>query len=314
MGRFSSPGVNAPTARAEGSAYMPELPEVETVRLGLAPVFTSSAIARVELRRGDLRFPFPPRFAERLKGRRAEALRRRAKYLVAELDGGEALVMHLGMSGSFRIEKDAAAHTPGAFHIVRSGARAHDHVVFHFANGARVIYNDPRRFGFMLLEPEATLATHPYFAALGIEPLSGDMNAAALAKAFARRKAPIKAALLDQRIVAGLGNIYACETLHRARISPLRPAGALLTKSGGPTAALVRLAAAIKEVLREAVAAGGSSLRDHRRADGTLGYFQHSFRVYDREGAACPTPGCKGQISRIVQSGRSTFFCAGCQK
>jgi formamidopyrimidine-DNA glycosylase len=293
---------------------MPELPEVETVRLGLEPVFTSSAIASVELRRGDLRFPFPPRFAARLKGRRARSLYRRAKYMIAKLDSGEALVMHLGMSGSFRIEGEKSSHAPGAFHVKRSGAGAHDHVVFHFANGARVIYNDPRRFGFMLLEPQATLATHPLFAGLGIEPLSRDLHAAALAKAFTRRKAPVKAALLDQRIVAGLGNIYACEALHRARISPLRAAGSLVAKSGKSTDALVRLAAAIKEVLCEAVAAGGSTLRDHRQADGTLGYFQHSFRVYDREGAACPTPRCKGQIARIVQSGRSTFFCPTCQK
>ena len=293
---------------------MPELPEVETVRLGLKPVFTASAIERVELRRGNLRFPFPRDFASRLKGRRPLELYRRAKYLIAELDDGQALVMHLGMSGSFRIEEGDATETPGAFHSKRESARAHDHVVFHFAGGARVIYNDPRRFGFMLLEPRDQLISHPLFAKLGIEPLSRDMNAKALAAAFDARKTPVKSVLVDQRAIAGLGNIYACEALHRARISPRRAAGALVTKAGKPSAALERLTAAIKEVLRDAVAAGGSTLRDHRQTDGSLGYFQHSFRVYDREGAACPTPGCRGEISRIVQSGRSTFFCTRCQK
>lgn len=293
---------------------MPELPEVETVRLGLKPVFTASAIERVELRRGNLRFPFPRDFAARLKGRRPLELYRRAKYLIAELDDGQALVMHLGMSGSFRIEEGDATEAPGAFHSKRKSARAHDHVVFHFASGARVIYNDPRRFGFMLLEPRETLASHRLFAGLGVEPLSRDMNAKALAVAFDARKAPVKSVLVDQRIIAGLGNIYACEALHRARISPLRAAGDLVTKAGEPSVALERLTAAIKEVLRDAVAAGGSTLRDHRQTDGSLGYFQHSFRVYDREGAACPTPGCRGEISRIVQAGRSTFFCSKCQK
>ncbi len=196
---------------------MPELPEVETVRLGLKPVFTASAIERVELRRGNLRFPFPRDFAARLKGRRPLELYRRAKYLIAELDDGQALVMHLGMSGSFRIEEGDATETPGAFHSKRESARAHDHVVFHFARGARVIYNDPRRFGFMLLEPRDQLTSHPLFAKLGIEPLSRDMNAKALAAAFDARKAPVKSVLVDQRIIAGLGNIYACEALHRAQ-------------------------------------------------------------------------------------------------
>jgi formamidopyrimidine-DNA glycosylase len=293
---------------------MPELPEVETVRLGLEPVFTGSAIERVDLRRGNLRFPFPRNFAARLKGRRALALRRRAKYLIAELDDGEALVMHLGMSGSFRIEAKEKAHAPGAFRVEPGNARAHDHVVFHFANGARVIYNDPRRFGFMLLEPQAALASHPLFADLGVEPLSRDLNAKMLAKAFFGRKAPVKSILVDQRVVAGLGNIYACEALHRAKISPLRAAGSLVSKPDEPSAALKSLAASIKEVLRDAVAAGGSTLRDHRQTDGSLGDFQHSFRVYDREGAPCPTPGCNGRISRVVQAGRSTFFCPKCQK
>lgn len=289
---------------------MPELPEVETVRRGLAPVFTGATIERVELRRADLRFPFPDGFAARLAGRRVLSLGRRAKYLVADLDDGQALVMHLGMSGSFRID-DAPL---GRFHHTCLVNRAHDHVVFHFGNGARVIYNDPRRFGFMLLVPRAELSLHPLFARLGVEPLGPDMSAERLAAALAGRKTPLKTALLDQKTIAGLGNIYVCEALHRAGLSPLRAAGELVTAKGKPKRALVELTEAIREVLREAIDAGGSSLRDHRQTDGSLGYFQHSFRVYDREDAPCPTPGCRGQIARIGQAGRSTFFCRACQK
>jgi len=289
---------------------MPELPEVETVRRGLAPALVGARILRVEQRRGDLRFPFPPDFARRLTGRRILALRRRAKYLIADLDGDEALVMHLGMSGSFRIDEEATGH----FHHPRDKSPAHDHVVFHFDNGKRVAYNDPRRFGFMLLVPAAELEAHKLFRGIGVEPLSEDLDAAFLARAFRSRKAPVKALLLDQRLIAGLGNIYVCEALHRARISPLVAAGALVTPAGKSGAALVRLPKAIKDVLADALAAGGSSLRDHRRTDGSLGYFQHNFRVYDREGAACPTSGCKGAVARVVQSGRSTFYCPRCQK
>ncbi len=288
---------------------MPELPEVETVRRGLAPVFEGAALARVEVRRADLRFPFPQQFAERLAGRRVLRLGRRAKYLVAQLDDGAALVMHLGMSGSFRIDGGPAV---GEFHHPRGAASPHDHVVFHFQNGARVTYNDPRRFGSMSLEPADALGR--LFAGLGVEPLGEEFTPARLAKAFAGRKAPLKAALLDQRNVAGLGNIYVCEALHRARLSPLRAAGSLVTKAGAPRKELARLVAAVQEVLAEAIAAGGSSISDHRRADGSLGYFQHSFRVYDREGAACVTPGCRGTIARIAQSGRSTFYCGACQR
>lgn len=289
---------------------MPELPEVETVRRGLASALTGAIIARVELRRGDLRFPFPKDFEKRLAGRRIERLRRRAKYLVADLDDGAALVMHLGMSGSFRLEDQM----PGAFHGPRDKSVAHDHVVFHLAGGARVTYNDPRRFGFMLLIPANELAAHKLFCGLGVEPLSDELNAGLLARAFAGRTAPVKAALLDQRLIAGLGNIYVCEALHRAHVSPLRAAGTLVTAAGKPGKSLARLPQAIKDVLAEALEAGGSSLRDHRQTDGSLGYFQHRFRVYDREGAACPTPGCKGTIARRVQSGRSTFYCPACQK
>jgi len=289
---------------------MPELPEVETVRRGLAPALVGARIVRVETRRGDLRFPFPPDFSARLTGRRILGLRRRAKYLLADLDGGETLVMHLGMSGSFRVDGDI----PGAFHRPRDKSAAHDHVVFHMENGARVTYNDPRRFGFMLIESTPELDAHRLFRDLGVEPLSAALDAAFLARAFRGRAAPVKALLLDQRLIAGLGNIYVCEALHRCGISPLRAGGKLVIAAGKPTAALTRLPAAIKTVLEEALAAGGSSLRDHRQADGSLGYFQHSFRVYDREGAACPAPGCKGTIARATQSGRSTFYCPQCQK
>jgi formamidopyrimidine-DNA glycosylase len=289
---------------------MPELPEVETVRRGLAPALLGARIMRVEQRRPDLRFPFPPDFAARLAGRRILDLRRRAKYLLADLDRGETLVMHLGMSGSFRIDGDVQ----GFFHHPRDKSAAHDHVVLHMENGARVTYNDPRRFGFMLLLPTAGLDAHKLFKGLGAEPLGEALDAAFLARAFRDRVAPVKALLLDQRLIAGLGNIYVCEALNRCGISPLRAAGKLVTAAGKPSAALARLPAAIKDVLEEALAAGGSSLRDHRQADGSLGYFQHSFRVYDREGAACVTPGCKGAVARVVQAGRSSFYCPQCQK
>ncbi len=271
---------------------------------------TGQNFIAVEQRRADLRFPFPPNFADRLKGRRIDALSRRAKYLLADLDDGGVLIMHLGMSGSFRIESLA----PGLFHHDRSKDPAHDHVVFQMSGGARITYNDPRRFGFMLIEPRATLAEHKFFRDIGVEPLGNELDGALLVRLFDKKKAPLKAALLDQRLVAGLGNIYVCEALHRARLSPRRAAGTLARKNGSPAPGAVRLASAIHEVLEAALAAGGSSLRDHRQADGSLGYFQHSFQVYDREGEACQTPGCNGRIQRISQAGRSTFFCAGCQK
>ena len=287
---------------------MPELPEVETVRAGLAPAFANARFARVETRRPDLRFPLPENFAARLEGARVLALRRRAKYLLADLDSGETLIMHLGMSGSFRVEQGGEAATPGEFHYERGKPGAHDHVIFEFERGARVVYNDPRRFGFMDLAATPTLAACKHFAGMGIEPLDGGLDGAALRRLFDGKAAPLKAALLDQKLIAGLGNIYVCEALHRAGLSPKRAAGAV-TK-----ARAARLAQAIQEVLREAVEAGGSSLRDHRQTNGDLGYFQHAFRVYDREGAACPTPGCAGTVLRVAQAGRSTFFCARCQK
>jgi formamidopyrimidine-DNA glycosylase len=292
---------------------MPELPEVETVMRGLAPALVGRRIERVEKRRANLRFPFPERFVARLEGAQVMALRRRAKYILADLDSGETLILHLGMSGSFRVE-DAHEDTPGAFVHKRSKLVAHDHVLFDLSDGGRVTYNDPRRFGFMLLAPTKDLALHPLFAGAGIEPLSDAFDAAALARLLAGKMAPLKAALLDQRLIAGLGNIYVCEALHRAALSPLRGAGSIVKANGAPKAGAIRLAAAIPVILQEAIRAGGSTLRDHQGADGALGYFQHSFAVYGKEGAACPRPRCKGTIARIVQSGRSTFYCPTCQK
>jgi formamidopyrimidine-DNA glycosylase len=293
---------------------MPELPEVETVRRGLAPAMAGARFAKVEQRRPDLRFALPERFAERLTGRRVEALGRRAKYLLADLQDGEVLVMHLGMSGSFHIDMRAGSGRPGKFHRPRSSAPVHDHVVFDMSSGARITYNDPRRFGFMLIVPRAELDAHPLFAGMGVEPLGNELDGALIARLFAGKSAPLKAALLDQRLIAGLGNIYVCEALHRAALSPRRAAGTLARRNGGPTDRAQRLAEVIPQVLNAAIEAGGSSLRDHRQTDGTLGYFQHRFRVYDREGEPCPTPGCSGTIRRIVQSGRSTFFCTVCQR
>ncbi len=290
---------------------MPELPEVETVRRGLAPAMEGAVIAAVEARRPNLRFPFPKDFAARLQGRRVAALSRRAKYLLADLDGGEVLVMHLGMSGSFRVENEETATTPGSFYHERGTAGAHDHVVFHLdgpMGHVCMTYNDPRRFGYMDLIARAALDTHPLFGSLGMEPLGNELDGAAIRRLFAGKAAPLKTALLDQRLIAGLGNIYVCEALWQARLSPLRAAGSLT----GAKAAL--LSGAIRDVLTRAIEAGGSTLRDHRLADGSLGYFQHSFMVYDREGEPCARPGCRGVTSRIVQSGRSTFFCPSCQK
>lgn len=293
---------------------MPELPEVETVRRGLEPALVGATITAVDQRRPDLRFPFPEDFAKRLTGRRIETLQRRAKYLQARLDDGMVLVMHLGMSGSFRIEAAEGTAVPGEFYHGRVAGGVHNHVVFTLSNGARIVYNDPRRFGFMLLIAQDALATHPLFAGLGVEPLGDDLDGAMLARLFRERSTPLKAALLDQRLIAGLGNIYVCEALYRAGLSPRRAAGTLAKRDGTPTARAIKLAAVIREVLLEAVAAGGSSLRDHRQADGTLGYFQHRFRVYDRAGDPCPNVQCSGVVQRLMQNGRSTFFCSVCQR
>jgi formamidopyrimidine-DNA glycosylase len=296
---------------------MPELPEVETVRRGLSPVLEGALIERVEQRRPDLRFPLPRRFAARLRGRRVTALRRRAKYLLAELDDGNVLLMHLGMSGSFRIEAEGKARSRPiageALYYGRPKDEAHDHVVFHLKGGLRIVYNDPRRFGFMLLVSPRDLEKHPLLKGLGLEPTGNALSAEALAPRFKDRAAPLKAALSDQKVIAGLGNIYVCEALWRAELSPRRAAGTLVRADGKPTARLVRLVEAVRAVIADAIEAGGSSLRDYVKADGELGLFQHRFAVYDREGEACPRDD-GGTIRRIVQSGRSTFYCPVCQR
>jgi formamidopyrimidine-DNA glycosylase len=286
---------------------MPELPEVETVRQGLKPALDGATLVRVEARRPDLRFPLPDGFVQRLTGAKVLDLMRRAKYLLAPLDRGDTLIMHLGMTGRFEVEGADKQVRPGVFHYAPPADPKHAHVVFETDRGCRITYSDPRRFGFMDLIPTDKLAEHPFFAKMGPEPLGPDFNTDVLAKVFKDRKQGPKTLLLDQRVVAGLGNIYVCEALHRAHISPLKPAG------GIKKARLPALVEAIKAVLAEAVEAGGSTLRDYAGAGGELGYFQHRFRVYDREGEACPTPGCKGTIERIVQAGRSTFFCPVCQ-
>ncbi len=297
---------------------MPELPEVETVRRGLQPVMEGAKLSRVELRRKDLRFPFPDKFAQRLTGRTVVDVGRRAKYLVLTLDSGPALICHLGMSGSFRIETDEdETATPGIFHHERSKSAAHDHVVFHLTAAgrphARVIFNDPRRFGFMLFAEDGA-AGHPMLKGLGTEPTGNALDGALLRTLFRDRKTPLKAALLDQTKIAGLGNIYVCEALWRAGLSPLRLAGTIARHSAKAVRHSDDLAASIRSVIADAIAAGGSSLRDYVHADGSLGYFQHSFSVYDREGEPCARPGCTGHGGRIVQSGRSSFYCPVCQR
>ena len=283
---------------------MPELPEVETVRRGLAPVMEGQVIARAQVNRPDLRWPFPPDMAARLTGARVLMLRRRSKYLLADLDRGESLLIHLGMSGRVLVSGDPL----GRFVNVHPAPEKHDHVILEMAGGARITFNDPRRFGAMDLVATGRAEAHPLLARIGPEPLGNGFHEAHLAAALAGRRTPIKAALLDQRIVAGLGNIYVCEALYRAGISPRRGAGTM------GLSRIARLTRAIRDVLTEAIAAGGSSLRDYRQADGELGYFQHAFAVYGREGAPCRKPGCAGQIRRIVQSARSSFYCPRCQR
>jgi len=281
---------------------MPELPEVETVRRGLAPALVGARLTRVEQRRADLRWPFPARMVARLEGARVTGLGRRSKYLLAHLDTGETLIVHLGMSGRMVVDDVQQ----GAFHREAGWLPQHDHIVLH-TDRHRITFNDARRFGAMDLHPTDALDAHWLMARLGPEPLGNGFHEHHLIAAFAGRGMPVKSALLDQRIVAGLGNIYVCEALHRAGISPRRKAGRIAARR---VAALVPI---IRDVLSDAIAAGGSSLRDHRQADGTMGYFQHRFAVYDREGASCPRPGCDGSVRRIVQSGRSSFYCASCQ-
>ncbi|KIN74504.1 bifunctional DNA-formamidopyrimidine glycosylase/DNA-(apurinic or apyrimidinic site) lyase [Sulfitobacter guttiformis] len=283
---------------------MPELPEVETVRRGLAPVMEGVVIARADVNREGLRWPFPAGMAQRLTGQRVERLRRRSKYVLADLSSGETLLIHLGMSGRMLVSGDPL----GKFVREHPAAEKHDHVVFYMENGARITFNDPRRFGAMDLLDTATAQDHKLLALLGPEPLSNDFHEAVLIDAFKGKNSPVKSALLDQRIVAGLGNIYVCETLFRAGISPLRKAGRIAAPR---VSAMVPI---IREVLGDAIEAGGSSLRDFRQADGELGYFQHSFDVYGREGAPCKAAGCDATIARVVQSGRSSFYCPSCQR
>jgi len=295
---------------------MPELPEVETVRRGLEPVLVGHRFARVEQRRADLRFPLPHDFAARLQGRKVQSLERRAKYLLAHLSGAEVLVMHLGMTGRFTVQAPAAAKKQGECGGIlahQAGAK-HDHIVFHMQSGATITYNDARRFGFMLLVSEHELCSHPLMRGLGVEPLGPKLTPEYLARRASGKAVDLKAFLSDQRIIAGLGNIYVCEALFRARHAPTRPAASLATKKGGATERARRLAPAIRAVLKDAIAAGGSSLRDYRHADGALGTFQHAFAVYDREERPCLRPGCRGIVRRIVQGGRSTFFCPKCQR
>jgi formamidopyrimidine-DNA glycosylase len=280
---------------------MPELPEVETVRAGLLPAMEGQVIAQAEVNRADLRWPFPPNMAARLTGARVLALRRRSKYILADLDRGETLLIHLGMSGRMLV----SGVMIGEYVHAHPAPQKHDHVVLHMQGGAQVTFNDPRRFGAMDLMATIGAEAHPLLAGLGPEPLGNSFDGPYLAAKLAGRKTPIKSALLDQRIVAGLGNIYVCEVLHRARIAPDRLAGELKD-----AAALVPI---IRDVLGEAIAAGGSSLRDYRQADRELGYFQHAFAVYGREGEPCLTPACGAEILRIVQSGRSSFYCPHCQ-
>ena len=287
---------------------MPELPEVETVRRGLAPAMEGQVIARAELRRMDLRWPFPPDMEARLTGARVLQLRRRSKYILADLDRGESLIIHLGMSGRMVISGLSAPHVPGQFHHDHPAIEKHDHVIFHMGQGARVTFNDPRRFGAMGLCATDRLEAYPLLATIGPEPLGNEFHAAYLTAKLSGRKTPIKAALLDQRIVAGLGNIYVCEALFRAGIHPGRMAGRI------SDARITTLTGTIRATLLEAIEAGGSSLRDYRQANGELGYFQHAFRVYGREGQPCLTPDCGQSVRRIVQSGRSSFYCPSCQR
>ncbi len=276
---------------------MPELPEVETVRRGLHPVMAGHTIVQADINRPDLRFPLPANMKHRLEGATVLNLRRRSKYLLADLSTGETLLIHLGMSGRILI----SGQSLGTFYHDHPAPQKHDHVVLHMSNGARITFNDARRFGAMDLF--ATSASHSLLTDLGPEPLGNDFNETYLTAALASRKTPIKSALLDQHVVAGLGNIYVCEVLFRARIHPARLAAAT------PAAPLVPL---IREVLLEAIAAGGSSLKDYRQTDGELGYFQHRFQVYDRKGQPCPV--CATPIERLVQSGRSSFYCPNCQR
>ncbi len=283
---------------------MPELPEVETVRRGLLSAMDGEIIKSVDVNRPDLRWPFPDKMKQRLDGQRIRGLRRRSKYILVDLDSGETLIIHLGMSGRMQVSGIEVA----GFYREHSPAEKHDHVVFHMQNGARVTFNDPRRFGAMDIGDTATLENHKLLRVIGPEPFGNEFNETYLIEMLKTKTAPIKSALLDQRIVAGLGNIYVCEVLFRTGISPKKPAKSIGERK------VKNLVPTIRDVLSEAIDAGGSSLQDHRQTDGQLGYFQHNFAVYDRENQPCLKAGCKGTIRRITQSGRSSFFCSQCQR
>jgi formamidopyrimidine-DNA glycosylase len=297
---------------------MPELPEVETVRRSLERMLVGQTLSRIDLRRANLRFPFPEQFAERLTGRVITGVQRRAKYLQLMLDSRDVLIVHLGMTGRFIVAGpgvDAGRGSIVGDYVYETGhLPQHDHVVLETDGRLRITYNDPRRFGYMLLEAEADLEAHALFRALGVEPLGNELDGELLAKRAAGRRADLKAFLMDQRNIAGLGNIYVCEALFRAGLSPRRRAGTLAGRGGKPTDRTVRLVPAIRQVLTEAVEAGGSTLRDYRQPDGRAGAFQDRHDVYDREGEECRKPGCGGIIRRITQAGRSTFYCPRCQK
>jgi formamidopyrimidine-DNA glycosylase len=293
---------------------MPELPEVETVRSGLEPVLRGRRFLRVEQRRKDLRFPLPEKFAERLTGRKVLRLDRRAKYILVHLDDGAVLTIHLGMTGRFAVRHQGKTAQLGDYTYEHGKDTRHDHLVFAMSGGAVVTYNDARRFGYMTLIRGADLEQDAFFRGLGVEPLSDALNPAFLAGKARGRKTDLKAFLMDQRIVAGLGNIYVCEALFRAGLNPFKGAASLATVSGKPTAAAERLTVHIKAVLADAIRAGGSTLRDYRQANGEIGSFQEAFGVYGREGEPCIKPGCRGTVRRKTQGGRSTFYCAACQR
>lgn len=283
---------------------MPELPEVETVLRGLMPSMNGQVIARADVNRPDLRWPFPENMSARLSGARIMGMRRRSKYMLLDLDRAETLIIHLGMSGRMIV----SGAPVGEFHHVTPVPLKHDHVVFHMESGARIAFNDARRFGAMDLAPTDSIDEHRFLSVLGPEPLGNDFNESYLLSRLEGRRTPIKTALLDQGIVAGLGNIYVCEVLFRTGLSPLTLAQNIGERD------VARIVPVIREVLSEAIEAGGSSLKDYRQADGDLGYFQHAFRVYGREGEPCVVETCDGKIERIVQSGRSTFCCWQCQR
>jgi formamidopyrimidine-DNA glycosylase len=295
---------------------MPELPEVETVCRGLASVLAGRRFLKVEQRRHDLRFPLPPSFAERLTGRTVKRLDRRAKYILVHLDGGEVLAVHLGMTGRFLVRHPARQDDIqlGEFVHDHGHVGKHDHLVFTMSGGPVVTYNDVRRFGYMTLIAERDLEHDAFFQGLGVEPLSEALNREYLARRALGKKTDLKAFLMDQRIVAGLGNIYVCEALFRAQLDPYAGASRLATRTGKPTPAAHRLAAAIKAVLEDAIKAGGSTLRDYKQADGKIGRFQNEFAVYGRAGQPCLRPRCRGRVRRKTQGGRSTFDCPTCQR